>query len=78
MERFSLYFPPQISRWAAMVRMVSPSWVRITPRIFSSSVFSWQAMVLAKAVIDAVNSQEFTVSPPCQTMQGQRILLLFP
>ena len=68
------HFPQQISRWAAMVRMVSPSWVRITPSRFSSSTLRPQAMVLAKAVTAAVSSQAFIISPPGQTMLKNRRL----
>ena len=49
----------QMLLWVAMVSRVSPSWVRITPRRFSSSSVRLQAMALARAVTDAVSSQGF-------------------
>ena len=44
----------------AMVRRVSPNCVRVTPNRVSSSSVSLQASAFAKAVMEAVNSQEFT------------------
>ena len=51
--------------WVAMVRRVSPNWVRVTPNRVSSSSVNLQASALAKAVMEAVNSQEFKKDHLC-------------
>ena len=47
----------------AMVRRVSPNCIRETPSVASSSWINWHASQFAKAVMDAVSSQAFMVSP---------------
>ena len=56
-----------------MVIRVSPNCVNVTPTRFSSSSVIWLAMALARAVMDAVNSQGFTwASPPHHSMRVLR------
>ena len=53
------YLGLQMLLCVAMVRSVSPSWVKTVPSKVSSFSVSLQARALARAVMDAVNSQEF-------------------
>ena len=47
----------------AMVRRVSPNCVSETPNNSNSSWLNWQASQFAMAVMDAVSSQAFIISP---------------
>ena len=62
--KFYLLLRLQILLWAAIVRSVSASCVSVAPSRFNSSSVSLQARVLAMAVMEAVNSQEFTIASP--------------
>ena len=58
---------------AAMVNSVSASCVKTTPRSSNCSSVNLQARALARAVMEAVNSHEFTRdSPPAYTMKKRR------
>lgn len=68
---FRLLLRPQTLLRAAIVKRVSASIVSDAARRFSSSSVSLLASVLAAAVMEAVSSQEFTVSsPPCHYMNA--------
>ena len=54
----------QILRRVAMVSRVSPNCVRAVPSSVISSTVSLQARALASAVMEAVNSQAFTMYHP--------------
>ena len=57
---FSCFYDCKYFFFVAMVSSVSASCVRVTPSRFNSSSVSLQASALAIAVMEAVNSHEFT------------------
>ena len=59
----------------AMEIRVSPNCVSAAPNKFSSSTVNLQAMVLARAVIIAVNSQEFIITSPQHYLMLPRTVL---